>query len=974
MCNSVKYFFNFLLRAIHTKKLLIFMRYIILLFLFTNLTFSQTYNQLIEYKTSNGLPSDIIYNVVQDKKGYIWIATDNGIVKFNGSTFKKFQLAEGLPSNDIFGLAVDSKNRIWITGYYNGLYYIENDKVKKVKASNNIACLEFSFEYDGKEYFKPFNGFESYVIENNMLKKIYFQKKYEIINQNKFYMVLVEKITKKHFLFDKITKQKIKTPSHFLLLKNFGKQNEINFTSKTSIPLLVNKTISTNVVTYNGEKLISKYDSTIKKVQLLNGIHDDLNRIYLFNKDSVCVTKRDVYDEEKVRKIKKIPLDLKSIYTILIDKDDNFWVILKNNRLLFLPKNFDEIKNYTTDFIFGKKEIEIRHTVVKGNVVYLLTNDNKLYSYNINSRKLFFLKKIAIKSPYEIKIIGDKLIVCCYEGFYFFQMFSNIELKELYFKPTKFQKRSSTYKDKLFYVFLNDVYNENNLVLNKYKSVMRLNSLLVLDTSNLVIGNEEEIIMLKNGKEIKNNKIKLTNVVDKIDDKILIGTNSKGLYVVNNQLQVEQILLEKENIYKLLVEEKKQMVFAVTDEGILIYKKHAKEFILNNKITYKSGLINGKMNSLYYDNSKLYASTRYGFSIIYHPFLIAKKQFGKIDIEKITCNDKNINFTKSSLLHFKNYENNIDIVTSIFTFDNKENLTKYYSISKDNAKEVWKNFKHSTLSFKELASGNYRVSFYVNDKKDIQTVSFSIEPKFSESIAFKMIILFVFIFLTLIFFYGYTWYTKRGFKQRLKLHTLELKSLRSQMSPHFIFNALNNFQSIQILEGEAKANAYLSKFSKLIRKTLETMHHDKHSLKNELDYIEKYLDFEKTKNNTLQTTINVDPNIELEKVSIPVMIIQPIIENAIIHGFSGIKREKKIHIDFKKCSNNRIEIIIEDNGIGINHSLKEKNHRSLATNITHERIKLHNKLRSNKIHIEKVDLQDENATGTRVTIIIKHKK
>ena len=67
------------------------------------------------------------------------------------------------------------------------------------------------------------------------------------------------------------------------------------------------------------------------------------------------------------------------------------------------------------------------------------------------------------------------------------------------------------------------------------------------------------------------------------------------------------------------------------------------------------------------------------------------------------------------------------------------------------------------------------------------------------------------------------------------------------MSPHFIFNALNNFQSIQILEGDIKANEYLSKFSRLIRKTLETMHHDKHSLKNELDYIERYLDFEKTK-------------------------------------------------------------------------------------------------------------------------------
>ena len=227
------------------------------------------------------------------------------------------------------------------------------------------------------------------------------------------------------------------------------------------------------------------------------------------------------------------------------------------------------------------------------------------------------------------------------------------------------------------------------------------------------------------------------------------------------------------------------------------------------------------------------------------------------------------------------------------------------------------------------------------------------------------------LFLILIIFYGYTWYTRRVFKQKLKLHTLELKSLRSQMSPHFIFNALNNFQSIQILEGESKANNFLGKFSKLIRKTLETMHHDKHSLESELDYIDKYLDFEKTKNKELQIYTNVDPNIELSKAFIPVMIIQPLIENAIIHGLSGIEGEKKIKIDFIKGLGERIIIIIEDNGVGINHSLQKQNHHSLATNITDERIKLHNKLRQNKIHIEKIDLLNENSNGTRVTIIIR---
>jgi two-component sensor histidine kinase len=949
------------------------MRYFLFFFFFVNLNFSQTYNQLIEYNSSNGLPSDIIYNVVQDKKGYIWIATDNGIVKFNGSTFKKFQLGEGLPSNDIFGLAVDSKNKIWITGYYNGLYYIENDKVKKVKNSENINCLEFTFEYDGKEYFKPFNGYESYVVEYNTLKKIYFEKKYEILNQDKNYLLLVEKNTKIHFIFNKLTKQKIKVPYDYIFYRNFGKKNELNFILKSFVPLLVNKNFSTKIITYDRQKTIPKHTNNFKKIQWLNGSNDNINRIYLYNNDSVFVTKNDIYNRVNSEKIKKIPVDLESVYTILIDNEDNFWVILKNNRLLFLPNNFDQIESYFTDSIFDKKNIQIKHSLIHRKDLYILSNENNLYSFNTNSRKLTCLKKIKDKNPYQIKIINNKIILFCYEGFYYFELLPNKTIKELSFKPTKFQKNGAVYKDKLYYIFLNDIYDEKNRIINTYQSVMRLNSIIALDSNTLVTGNEEEIILLKNGKEIINNKIKLTNVINKIDNKILIGTNSKGLYIINKQLQIEQILLDKENIYKLLVDEKKQIVFAVTDEGILVYKKLNNTFVLNNKITYKNGLIRGKINGLYFENNKLYASTRNGFSIINDPLFITKKEQGKIDIEKITCNDKTIHFNNSTPLHFKSNENNIDIITSIFSFDSKENQTKYYSISKDNSEDVWKKFKHSTLSFKELASGNYRISFYVNNKKDIQSVSFSIEPKFTDSLTFKIIISALSVAFLIILFYSYSWYTKRQFKQKLILHTLELKSLRSQMSPHFIFNALNNFQSILILEGNIKANNYLDKFSKLIRKTLETMHHDKHSLKSEFEYIEKYLDFEKTKNNDLQTSINIDPDIELSKILIPVMIIQPIIENAIIHGLSKIVGVKKINIDFTKDSNNNIKIIIEDNGIGINHSLKTSNHKSIASNIINERIKLHNKIRQNKIHIEKIDLQNENATGTRVTIQIEQK-
>ena len=147
--------------------------YFILLFFSTNLLVAQQNFNVRLMNVDAGLPSDVIYQITEDTDGYIWMGTDNGVVKYNGSKFVVFKNIDGLPSNDIFGIKTDSQNRKWLTGYYNGLYYIRDNKVNFVKNTEGIVNINFLFErkdtlffnklHTGDFYFMtPKKGIEKY--------------------------------------------------------------------------------------------------------------------------------------------------------------------------------------------------------------------------------------------------------------------------------------------------------------------------------------------------------------------------------------------------------------------------------------------------------------------------------------------------------------------------------------------------------------------------------------------------------------------------------------------------------------------------------------------------------------------------------------------------------------------------------------------------------------------------------------------
>ena len=210
-----------------------------------------------------------------------------------------------------------------------------------------------------------------------------------------------------------------------------------------------------------------------------------------------------------------------------------------------------------------------------------------------------------------------------------------------------------------------------------------------------------------------------------------------------------------------------------------------------------------------------------------------------------------------------------------------------------------------------------------------------------------------------------------------KAYKSELKAFKSQMNPHFFYNALNTVQSYILSNDKKLAISYLSKFSMLTRSILEMTEKEYISVSDEIKTLELYLDIEKARfNEDFEFTIKSKNINDVENIKIPTMFLQPFVENAIKHGLLHKEGIKKLEIIFS-IEKGVLSISISDNGIGRKKSgelnaIKNKNHKSFATEAMQNRIDILNKTRSQLIKLEYIDKTNpfNQAAGTTVTLEI----
>lgn len=473
-----------------------------------------------------------------------------------------------------------------------------------------------------------------------------------------------------------------------------------------------------------------------------------------------------------------------------------------------------------------------------------------------------------------------------------------------------------------------------------------------------------------------------------------IGSNGGGLFYFKNNTIIS--LTNKPNyllgneIFTLALDKFKQVIMT-SNKGIKIVSLQKLNEFKDNKIDYlvpayideNKGIYNTEFNGGFqnnfasFDNINFYFPTLQG--IVYynsHPIPISNE---KVKLKGIWSDDKKI-----SPNHLKFERKTKQITFSFFTtnFVEYENIHYQYKISKENEFKNWsKPQKETEVILQNIEPGNYIFMVRSIDSSNKRNpyfikINFEIEPYFYETWWF-IILLIIGISGLFISIVAYQFYRKKRrltqlIQMDLMIQETELKAIHAQMNPHFIFNSLHLINHLITSKKYKKAEELLINFSKLLRNVLEKSDQLFLTISEEMHFIELYLNIQKSRfNEQLNYTISFDP--KLNQLEIPSMIIQPIVENALLHGIAHkLEGIGIISITITK-KNNQIHILIQDNGIGRKASAiinSTKSHRSSGYSLIQKKIDLLKSKYKIAVSYTITDIEKENTTGTLVHLII----
>ena len=342
-------------------------------------------------------------------------------------------------------------------------------------------------------------------------------------------------------------------------------------------------------------------------------------------------------------------------------------------------------------------------------------------------------------------------------------------------------------------------------------------------------------------------------------------------------------------------------------------------------------------------------------------------------------NDTLINYP-SQKIHLNHKQGDINILYSAVNYADPQNMRFSYRI-KNKKDSSWIDAgDQQNVLLTNISPGNYklelRVSAYDNKwEEQIKEIEINIKPPFWQTPIFFIAMALVLILLV----YNLYHYRIKQINQKANLDKqlaqTEMKALHSQMNPHFIFNCLNSIREMILNNENEQASLYLSKFARMIRITLNHSSKQFVSLEDTLDYLRRYLEMEQIRTDNFSYTIDLDKDLQTDEIFLPPMLIQPFIENAIWHGASP---GKKMHLTILfKRKDHELICVVEDDGIGIETSLKNKedqvNYQSVGISNIKQRILVLNEKYNLKstVNIEdKASLSSGRNTGTIVTLFL----
>jgi sensor histidine kinase YesM len=919
---------------------------------------------------------------MQDSKGFIWLASGEGLARYDGFECRIYTNDEQT-SKSGSNIMEDKLGRIWYKNFDGYLYYVQNDSLHSLKQNKPIGFLSFGLNHKHLFVFQE-KGVDIFDIETLTLKKTIELNlddvAYGSADSSYFYFF------GKSVLYTIDNELKISTNYD---LANKG--DSILHLHCVNNKVLIFSKLNTRKRCYIYENGKIKDLLSLKDVDQIQGItYADKKYWVLTPKGAYAFSAKN-----PLLSIPKLYFKNKSISSFIVDKQNNYWFSTTNDGVLLVPDHNAisySIENYslnaivrnTNGFILSTINDEILSSdflFTKFNLLQKNTANSEVFYLHVDtlSNTAFYVSKFT--NTLDLKnntIIKRENIavkeICEIDNTYYAHASSG--LAGLLAK-VQANKNENSIWDSLHIANLN----EHNAVYSSLLSNVRAKSVCYNAKKQRIIYATNIGLFAVNTHSIKeilqNEKSFYSSKVCSYNDSIYTLSTKGNLYLLsendtfiplNNSLNIAENTIKK-------IKCSANYLFIFTEDKLLTYN------FLNKKTkSIDVNLSKHEINDVMAYNHTFYLVT--SKAIITIP--INRQQSKSVDsqfvINGIWANDFALSSAKSNTLSHNN--NTIEINYSILNFGTSIPPELHYKIN--NSTWIKTSTDSRSLRFPALAPGEYSIDFMLNDVHYNKQVQFIILPPFWQQWHF---IFFSFLLLLSIAFVYYKWQVSI-LQKRNKLLTekilLEqslsksiLTAIKSQMNPHFFYNALNTIQSYIFTNDKRNASNYLSKFSKLTRMILEMSEKESIYVQEEINALKLYLELEKMRfESDFTYSIEISKNLDIELVKIPSMILQPYVENAVKHGLLHKKGEKNLLIKFEREAN-FLKVNIDDNGIGRKRSeelnkIKTDKHESFATKANEKRLEILNRGNANKVSLQIIDKADENnnPSGTCVIILI----
>jgi ligand-binding sensor domain-containing protein len=845
------------------------------------------------YTTKNGLLSNEVYNLHQDTKGYIWLFTNYGVMKYNGKSFES--VLKNLPFRESFIYCIyeNENGRKWVANANSNIYEIKNDSAFLVKGTEEISGELKKNAYSIYQIYVD-DSLNMYIISKNGSYKLYKNKGYKgfnISNQKQKDSLRFSAIEFKRGIISSwnINNNEIKNDGRYIYLNGqFLNKNKLircfrfKYKSIYYIPKYTKK--------YNENIYISGYSKIIKidkngflkEIQMnsyiLNFAKDKNNHLW------VACYNNGLFELDEHDSIVNHYFNNKTINDVLIDSNNGLWVSsegfglfhckdldvinYKENKILDIPISFIKKVNqrvfiaYTNGAIFL---IENSKMVKVHNEDFRLDNEPfDVFEYDSNYYVVFRhgLKKIHLNNTlYDFKLLrkgesSRNMILIGKDSI----LFSKPDGPIIFYKNEIINKLYINYK-----CYWCEFRNQNILVATNNGIYQFINNQFVqpkylLPTKNCVI----------------------TKIVKDRFNNYWFCSKGSGLFKLSRNNKLKQYTISNDLpsniVYDVNFTEDNRLLLS-TNKG-LFYNDG-----LNDKLKNWKELYDEEVKSALSFNHTIYIATTYGLVTINEKMINSDKSIF-INLTSLLLNG--IVKDRGELSHLSYDQNNLECNVDIISYST--NIPKMmYELS--GAKNQGGITENQHVSFQNLAIGNYTLTLSLYSKeynvKPI-VIEFSITPAYWQTVWFKSLcILAILISCFIIVRIAFRFYkNKEDKKNEANKLIIEYKliALKAQINPHFMSNCLTAIQHLILSNKVDEANQYLAKFSLLVRQVLNFSSKPLVSLREELEITELNIELEQLRfENKFLFEIELHENINLKNIYVPI-----------------IRKSKSTHFEIKK--------------------------------------------------------------------------